>query len=141
MATATANGAERAVARARTARKDLLRQHWIDLMGRKPKDLVQLTLRIREEVRREIERTASRGHRSMNDEIARRIETYAVYQRERKALLEADERLRKERALLRQAMLTDLGSHPDPATTRAVLEGNGIDKLALVVAPCFPPKC
>jgi Arc-like DNA binding domain len=42
-------------------------------MARKPSDLVQLTLRLTESLRRKVERTAQSAHRSLNDEIVHRI--------------------------------------------------------------------
>jgi|SRR5262245_8868029 len=43
-------------------------------MARKPTDIATLSLRIREELRRQIEREAKRQDRSLNSEIVRRLE-------------------------------------------------------------------
>jgi hypothetical protein len=43
-------------------------------MGRKATDLVQLTLRLREDLRRRIEREAKKDDLSLNNEIVRRLE-------------------------------------------------------------------
>jgi hypothetical protein len=42
--------------------------------GRKPTDIVQLKLRLREDVRRRLEREATRTKRSLNAEMAYRLE-------------------------------------------------------------------
>jgi Arc-like DNA binding domain len=43
-------------------------------MGRKPTDIVQLTLRLREDLRRKLERAADKAERSLNIEIIERLE-------------------------------------------------------------------
>jgi phage host-nuclease inhibitor protein Gam len=74
------------------------------------KSLVQVKFRLRQDILRKLEREAKRHDRSTNDEIARRLEEsfrYGDWQEERQRLV--------------TAMMDDLGSHPDPASTKAAL--------------------
>jgi hypothetical protein len=74
------------------------------------KSLIQVKFRLREDILRKLEREAKRHDRSTNDEIARRLEEsfrYGDWQEERQRLV--------------TAMMADLGSHPDPAATKAAL--------------------
>jgi predicted transcriptional regulator len=65
-------------------------------MPRKTTDIVQLTLRLREELRRKLERAADKKDRSLNIEIVDRLEasfeaeTRAREQEQMRAMLEAD---------------------------------------------------
>jgi hypothetical protein len=102
-------------------------------MGRRPKDLVQLTLRLREDLRRSIERTAKRDGRSLNEEIVRRIEESFSYGDWREA-----------REKLVAAMTADLASHPNPAATKIAIakmeEGAERDFQKNVMTELFPTK-
>jgi hypothetical protein len=102
-------------------------------VGRKPKDLVQLTLRLKEDLRRDIERAAKREARSLNEEIVRRIEESFSY---------GD--WREERERLVAAMITDLKFHPNPVNTKSAIaqmeEGAERDFQKNIIPELFPTK-